>query len=457
MTHRQVRLGLRARAVVGFAVVGLALSILLAGSTMVVSTGYLVEQRQNAALRQAFANARLARSALRTAGPEGTKLVTGLGGTETSVIVRVGDEWFSGSLGVGRNLVPDKVLAVVDAGHAGHQRVIAADGRLQIVVGVAIPAGNAAYFEVFPLTELERTVTTLRSSLLGGAALTVVASALIGRYAAGRVVRPLGPIAAAAQHIADGSLDTRLPTNRDPDLDPLTNAFNTMAGSLEARVARDARFTSDVSHELRSPLAVLSASIEIIERRRAQLPGPVSDAVDQLRSRITQFQALVLELLEISLFDNQAVSLDREPIEIRVFLRHLLQSRDSDAELIVDRSVPNRVSADRRRLAQALGNVIDNAGRYAGGLTAIHVTATSDAIVIDLDDNGPGVDPDERRAIFERFARGTAGRRAGDATGTGLGLALVSEQVKLHGGTIEVTDAPRGGARFRVQLPRHEG
>lgn len=439
----------------GFAAVGLFVAVLLAGSTLLIGSRYLLDQREDSALRQAYANARLARSALRAADADIPGLLAGLGGDSGSnPMVQVKGELFASSIGIGRDLIPDSLLAVVGRGHAGHQRVRGPDGQLHVVVGVALPAIDGAYFEVFPLAELQRTINTLRSSLLIGAFVTVIATAAIGRYAAGRVVRPLEPVAAAAQQIADGALATRLPAGHDPDLEPLTDAFNTMAASLEQRVAREARFTSDVSHELRSPLAVLAASVDVIGRRCAELPPTVAETFEVISSRIEGFQTLVLELLEISRFDNHAVTLDLEPIDVRAFLGQLVAGGAPGAEIEIDDDVPRHLVADRRRLAQALANILDNAARYAGGATRCHAYVTDQHCVIDVDDAGPGVDAAERSTIFERFARGSAGRRAGSTTGTGLGLALAAEHVKLHGGHVEVTDAPGGGARFHVVFPR---
>lgn len=126
----------------------------------------------------------------------------------------------------------------------------------------------------------------------------------------------------------------------------------------------------------------------------------------------------------------------------------------SESSVDIDPSVPKRFVGDRRRLSQALGNIIENAGNYAGGATRLHVSSPAAGwIRFCVEDRGRGVPESERDAIFGRFARGTAGRRAGASTGTGLGLALVAEHVRLHGGTVVVEDNPGGGARFVVDIP----
>jgi len=117
----------------------------------------------------------------------------------------------------------------------------------------------------------------------------------------------------------------------------------------------------------------------------------------------------------------------------------------------VTSTAPEVAVVDKRRLGQVLQNLLENADRYAGGPTAIGLDGDGSNLVITVDDAGPGVPAHERTHIFNRFARGSAG--ALSTEGSGLGLALVAEHVRLHGGTVAVGDAPGGGARFRITLP----
>jgi signal transduction histidine kinase len=323
-----------------------------------------------------------------------------------------------------------------------------------LAVGVPIAATEDSYFELFALDELDRTLDLLARSLAFGVVGATLAAAAVGRVAAGRLVRPLAPVADAAESIAAGALDTRLTDVDDPDLRRLADAFNSMASALETRIEREARFAADVSHELRSPLTAVAAAMEIIERRRDQLPPQVIEALTVLTEKVDTFQRMVLDLLEISRMDAGTASLavdliDLEHLVSRVLVRH----GATGASLTFDERAPTHISGDRRRLAQAMGNIVDNAGRYAGGITAVTVTAPGpDVVRIAFDDHGPGVAPDERDAIFGRFARGEAGQRAGPTAGTGLGLSLVAEHLRLQGGSVWVEDNPDGGARFVVEL-----
>ncbi len=435
----------------------LVVALVLAVITYGLARGYLVEQRQDAAQQQAYVNARLARAVLRTPEPDVRGLLSSLGGgTASSSVLRYRGETFSTSVAVGPDAIPADLARVVNEGHAGHQRFRDANGQLRLAVGVPIAAVDGSYFEFFALDELDRTLELLARSLAFGVLGAAVAAAIIGWAAAGRVVRPLGPVAEAAESIAGGALDTRLTGIDDPDLGRLTDAFNTMAEALETRIERETRFAADVSHELRSPLTAVAAALEIIARRRDQLPPEVIEAFSVLVDKVDTFQRMVLDLLEISRVDAGTATLADDLIDLEHFLPRVMAryGADENAQVTFEDGAPTHLVADRRRLSQAMGNIVDNARRYGGGATAVTVSESSPGMVrFAFDDRGPGVPADERAAIFGRFARGEVGRRAGTTSGTGLGLSLVAEHVRLHGGRVWVEDSPTGGARFVIELP----
>lgn len=456
---RRARLGLRARATLGFGLIGLVVAVVLAGLSYAVARQFLVDEREDAAVRQSYVNARLVRTVLRDPERDLRAFLAGLGGgTASSSVLRHRDEWFSTSVAVGRDAVPADLLRQINAGHAGRQRYRDPAGRLHLAVGVAVPAVNAAYFELFPLDELDRTLDVLTRSLSIGAVVAAGTAALLGYAGARRILRPLHPVADAAEKIAEGRLDTRLDGAADPDLRRLVDAFNTMASSLEERIQREARFAADVSHEVRAPLAALSAAVDVIDRRRDQLPDQVLSAFEILAAKVEGFQQMVLDLLEISRIDAGAASMSLDRFDLGQLLERLVELHaQGDVDIRFEPGAPTHISADRHRLGQALGNIMENARRYAGGLVSITVAAEGDLVRIALDDQGPGVAVEERSAIFGRFARGDAGLRAGTTTGTGLGLALVAEHIRLHGGKVRVEAAPGGGARFVVDLPQEAG
>lgn len=447
--------GLRGRVASGFALTALLVAVAVAVASYVLVRRHLLEQREDAARSQAYVHARLVRSALRANDADVAALMASIdGGAASDAALRYRDQWYATGIG-GADEVPRDLARVVGDGHAGIQRVAGADGGPRLAVGVPLRAVDAEWFELFPLDDVDHTLSLLaRSSSVAAVVASLVAGGL-GWVAAGRVVRPLGPVGAAATRIAGGDMATRLPVPHDPDLRPLVVAFNDMAAALESRVEREIRFTADVTHELRSPLAAIRASVDVLQRRRATLTPDAAAVLDVLSQRVAGFERTVVELLDIARTDAGTAEVRSEPVDVAGLLRELLDEHAPKAGLVVAGDAPVEIVADRRRLAQALANVMVNAAAYAGGTTQVTVGPGPGAgVTIQLDDEGPGVPPEERDAVFGRFARGSAGIEAGGGTGTGLGLALVEEHVSLHGGRTWVKDAPGGGARFVIELPR---
>lgn len=451
--------GLRVRAAFGFGVTGLIVAVAGASLTYAVARGYLVEQREDTAIRQAYVNARLARNILRAQEPDVRAFLASLGGgTASDSVLRYRGESFATSLTIGPEEIPRGLQRVVGQGDAGHQRYRDAGGNLRLVVGVRVAAVGADYYELFSLAELEATIELLARSLAIGVAGAALVAAMVGWAAANRLVRPLRPVADAAERIAGGALDTRLDEPADPDLRRLTEAFNQMAAALESRIERETRFAADVSHELRSPLAAVAAAVEIIQRRRDQLPPQVTEAFAVLSAKVSLFQRMVLDLLEISRLDGGTAVVSDDLIDLRHLLDRMVDLHGANgAPIDIDASAPAHIRGDRRRLAQAVANIFDNASRYAGGVTRVGVTVPRPGwIRIEVEDRGAGISEEERDAIFGRFARGVAGVEAGSSSGSGLGLALTAEHVRLHGGRVWVEEAPDGGARFVVDIPAGE-
>jgi len=271
------------------------------------------------------------------------------------------------------------------------------------------------------------------------------------------MLRPLRRVREAAEAIAGGRLDTRLGAQADPDLDRLSDSFNEMAHALESRIQRDARFASDVSHELRSPLTTLMAGVGVLESRREELSPRSMIALDLLVADLDRFNRLVNDLLEISGFDAGVAALDLTEVDIARFLEITAEGAGAVALLMPDGAHAVVVQADKRRLARIMSNLLDNAERYGGGATGITLEM-DDTLRIIVEDGGAGIPAGERSAVFERFFRGSAGGRRTDDGGTGLGLSLVVEDLRLHDGRVWVEDRPDGrpGARFVLELPLPE-
>jgi signal transduction histidine kinase len=322
-----------------------------------------------------------------------------------------------------------------------------------VAVGVDLPAVGAELYEITVTEELTSTLTALRWVLVIAAGLITLAGAALGRWAAGRVVAPLDGVAAAAASIARGSFGTRLSETRDPDLTTIVASFNSMVDAVEERMQRDARFAADVSHELRSPLTALITSVGVVQARRADLPPRAAAALELVERDLARFQRALEDLLDLGRLEAGPSALAVTTVDARELARQAMATSRPDAQ---DRlELPDRpvfVAADKSAVHRALVNLLENAQRHGGAVTRFTVAPVGDAVEFVVDDAGPGVALADRSRIFERFVR--AGAR-GSLPGTGLGLALVAETARAHGGSAWCTTVPPDGtgSRFVLRLP----
>jgi signal transduction histidine kinase len=443
-----------------FGVGALLLSGLFATLTYEGVHHILVDDAQQTDLHQSYANAALVRSTLYTSPPELGRLLDSIEkATNSSVLVQTDQEWLSRSHGAKTVDVPDPLVDTVLRGNAAAQ-VLVIRGKVIFVVGVPIPAVETQFFEVFNFASLEHTLRLLMLVLGAGALITTLIGVAGGLWVTRRTVQPLEKVALAAAAIADGNLSTRLQVTRaDREVQQLTDSFNEMVSQLVDRLERDARFASDVSHELRSPLTTLATTASVLQAHRSELSGAGQESLDLLTADLTIFQSLVEDLLEMARSDAGAVPLSIETIAAVELVRQSVRSAArrhglSEPPIEVAPGVDDPlISVDRRRFERVITNLIDNAHHYAGNATAVRIDYEAGALAINIDDAGLGVPVEEREDIFERFFRGRAAHDRGMARGTGLGLALVRDHVRAFGGTIRVLESPDGGARFQILLP----
>lgn len=449
---------LRLRAALAFGLTALVLSVALAGTTYALLRSSLLDERATVAERQAYTNARLLRSRVEPLPPNMSQLLAGLQvGPDGGALLEIDGQWFSSSVGLTPSDLPDDLTASVADGAAATQR-FEHQGDPVLAVGVPVNAVDAHYFEVSSLTQVDSTLDRLARTLALAALVATVVGAALGAALSSVVLQPLRRFALVATRIAGGETTTRLDAAGDPDLEPLAGSFNEMLDELDERIERERRFASDVSHEIRGPVAALASVVSVVDRRRDRLPPEMLPVVDALDEQVTAFNQLVLDLLEISRFDARTAVLETEPTDLTEFCTGLVRDRDDPIEVHCESDAPVVAPVDRRRLEQVLTNLLDNASFYAGGATDV-IVATSDAedgattALIAVQDRGPGVTDAEREAIFSRFRRGTAADSPGAPRGTGLGLALSAQHITLHGGRMWVEDRDGGGASFVVELP----
>ena len=469
-----MKLGIGARITAVFGLGALVLSIFMGGLSYFTTRHFLLAGRESAAQHQAFANAVLVRSNLLGGDTAYVTLLASIdagdAGTAAHSVLYHGGKSYVSSLGVNASSIPVRLRHEVLAGAAATQTYRTAQGMPEIVVGVPVPSVQAAYFEVFDLSDLDHTLRVLGLTLFVAGIFTTLLGIGLGRFASDRSLRPLADVSRAAGAIASGELDTRLdPDAADPDLLGLTNSFNAMVDQLQERIEREARFNSDVSHELRSPLTTLAATLEVLEAERDQLAPRSQRALLLLGADLRRFQRLVADLLEMSRVDAGSVDVFLEEVNVAELVQRSVEagarnldgsgSAPAPAVLVDDVVREWHVGVDKRRFERVMANLMENAAHYGGGVTEVTVRpgGQEEEVEVTVDDAGPGIDPGERTKVFERFYRGSASGRRGAGTGSGLGLALVAEHMHVMHGDVRVESSPPGGARFVLSLPVLDG
>jgi two-component system, OmpR family, sensor histidine kinase MtrB len=489
------RLGLRARATIAFALGAMLVSTLIALMTYQLQRNRFIDQRISQSVARAQDNAAQIESSVVSGGAVYAIKQLGLSNRaytvsseDLSANCAKSNSVCSVSTTLSEQVGPSESalrFAVVDGVTA--YVVAKIDGTPTLIVGVPLyetiaiatavsgadvpvdcveksgatctESANlvAEYFERVPLTRESQYLTDLSQALVVAASLASLLGALFGRLVSVRIMRPLKQVAAAAQEISTGRLDTRIVVPPDSDLDPLVGSFNGMAESLQKRIEREARFASDVSHELRTPLTSLTAAAQLLASRRDDVAERSHPALDVLASQTEHFRQLVLDLLEISRFDAGAAELNMGDIDLPELVRQITVGF-GDIPIDSSEMASSAARVDKRRVERILTNLLQNAQNYGGGATAVKLSTSSSPsdprvrlIRFTVDDAGNGISPEERLVIFERFRRGSA-QRVANTKGTGLGLSLVSEHARLHGGSVWIEDAPTGGARFVVEL-----
>lgn len=448
--------GLRSTVTLAFAVGALALSSALALGTYFTARHLLVDQRERTATRQAFTDGALVRDSLLTSGAQVSDVLGSISPPAGAVIyVRRQGEWYSSSLDSAGPELTSSVQPVVAEGSVGVAWTDATDPHA-VVVGVPLPAVDAEYYEVSVADELDDTLWTLGTALAICAVLTTLAGALLGRAASRRVLAPLGEVTTAAVRVSAGDLGTHLKDTDDPDLAALVGSFNHMVDALRDRIQHDARFAADVSHELRTPVTTLTTSLSLLQSA-PDLSPRTARAVELMADELDRFRRALADLLALGRLDAGAHENEPSPVGARALVRQALRSSDRPLDLLQTDTgaTPDPVvNVDRPQLVRALTNLFQNADLHGAGLTGVRVLDRGGFVDFHVEDRGPGVASADRERIFERFAR-AGGQKVG--TGSGLGLSIVEQTARNHGGDVWCTSHEGGGAAFVLRLPAIPG
>jgi signal transduction histidine kinase len=333
------------------------------------------------------------------------------------------------------------------------QEIIVPDETLTRTVET--PNGDLTITADTPVDQVDRNVDALTERLVVGLPALVALVGVIAWVLVGRALRPVEAMRAEAERITGSTMHRRLPEPPTNDeVGRLARTMNTMLDRLETAAAQQRRFVSDASHELRSPVATLRAGLEVARSK----PGPAGwpTRVDSLLAEESRLESLLDDLLLLAAHDENApITAPATPVNLTALAIEEGQRPRRVPVHIVQTPADNRavfVAGAQQQLARALSNLADNAARHATTVVRISVSNDGDTARLVVDDDGPGIPPNDRERVFERFTRLDDSRARPDG-GSGLGLAVVRSILTSHQGSVRVDDSPLGGARFIAELP----
>ncbi|MEU0921614.1 MtrAB system histidine kinase MtrB [Streptomyces cyaneofuscatus] len=322
-------------------------------------------------------------------------------------------------------------------------------------------------YYLFPLTQEEKSLTLVKTTLATAGLFVVVLLGAIAWFVVRQVVTPVRMAAGIAERLSAGKLQERMKVTGEDDIARLGEAFNKMAQNLQLKIQQleelsrmQRRFVSDVSHELRTPLTTVRMAADVIHEARADFDPVTARSAELLGDQLDRFESLLSDLLEISRFDAGAAALEAEPIDLRTVVHRVIGGAEPLAErkgsriLVIGDDQPVIAEADARRVERVLRNLVVNAVEHGEGRDVIvRMGVAQGAVAVAVRDYGVGLKPGEATRVFNRFWRADPAR-ARTTGGTGLGLSIAVEDARLHGGWLQAWGEPGGGSQFRLTLPR---
>ena len=286
----------------------------------------------------------------------------------------------------------------------------------------------------------------------------IVVAALVAAYLARRMTRPIAAMEATAGRIASGDLSARVDVRDVPrdELGELAEAINTMGEELQAARGHERAFLLSVSHDLRTPLTSIRGYAQAIADGTAQDGDAQIRAAEVISAEARRLQRLVADLLDLARLDAHQFSLTPSEIDAREVVAETVDGFRPQADdigltldLVADDAAP--LTADPERLAQIVANLVENALKFATTAVTVELVQSDGIATITVEDDGPGISPDDLRHVFERLyaSRTVPGR----AVGTGIGLAIVRELAGAMGGDARVEPVGSTGTKFIVTMP----
>ena len=370
-------------------------------------------------------------------------------------VARVGDLVYSSSPDVGAPDIPAALGSLPEPGELTQATATVRGTPYLVVAGTPVGGTSELYF-FFHRSDLVESLRQFGNVLAIGWLASVAFAALVGQVVARRTLRPVARAAEAAQSLADGLLETRLPAPADDEFGAWAQSFNRMAGALEDKIQalsaaaeRERRFTANVAHELRTPLTGMSSAASLLGDELDGLPERGRRPAELLIEDVRRLEGLVLELLELARLDAGHDEVQCEALSLREAVNAVLRTWGGEGRVQATIADELMVMADRARFKRVVSNLVANALDHGGGQVEVVGRAENGTVALDVLDRGPGLSAEDVDRAFQRFYKADGARARG---GSGLGLAIALEQARAQGGSIEAGNRQSGGARFTFRL-----
>lgn len=338
---------------------------------------------------------------------------------------------------------------------AGDGETVAVGGSPYLVL--AGDAGDASLHFYFPRSGLAGNLEQLRNALVIACLVATGIAALTGRYLAMRTLKPVATTSLAARSIAEGVLDTRVPVVSEDEFGILAASFNEMAEAVQSKIEelraahdREVRFTANIAHELRTPVAALLTAVSVLAARAEGMDGSIRRPAEMLLADTRRLRDLIEELIEIARFDSGDLEVRNEAFELHRLLDRLSSENGWGSDVQVD-VAPVTLYGDPRLVERIIVNLVENGLSHGGGEVSVSAGRTDGEVTVVVADRGPGIAPEHRGKIFDRFYKADPARS--DRGNSGLGLAIVAAAAEVCGYRLSVDGGPEDGTRFEVHIP----
>jgi len=285
----------------------------------------------------------------------------------------------------------------------------------------------------------------------------LIISFFVSLFITKNTIKPVVRITKSAETISSSKLDTLLPEGKhDDEISHLARTFNILFKKLKQDFDQERQFTSDVSHELKTPVAVISGQTNMLLRWGKDDPAQLEKSLTTIKNESRSMQAIIDNLLQISRIENGRITPASEPVNIKEMFNRLkdeMETYSADCTVVVNCNENIILETDVELLHQVMTVAMQNSVKYTGKGCVINLNAESveEKIKITVDDNGPGFDQKTLPHVFERFYRGDEAHTR-SAGGSGLGLSIAKTIVEALGGTIAADNCPAGGARLWMEF-----